>query len=149
MLTLIRNVSAVGLVRDNAVMMPLGSLRALMQQVDSSEDDASSLVMGHLDISFSPVPDTTSAPEVAAMAVEAPTKTPDEICSGFCDGISTCDKSAQGSYCKLANSPNVCFALNWKTSEDGSKVMCYAGDADCPPTEPVLCNELPAEAPVI
>lgn len=139
------------------VMLPLGSLRAIMQQTNTSDDDATTVLVGKLDIAFNPVSFTTEASNISEKSMSnsdppaeaVPPMTPDELCHSYCVGLDNCQKSGQGSYCKTANSPNICFALYWKVSEDGSKVACYASDGDCPETDPVLCDLMQEGAPVI
>jgi hypothetical protein len=65
---------------------------------------------------------------------------PSPSCEQVCSSISTCQSSSQSSYCKLANNPNTCFALFWR-KEGERRVICYAGDKDCPTTDPVLCDD--------
>lgn len=61
-------------------------------------------------------------------------------CDSLCEALPSCKASGQGSYCKIANSPSVCFSLYWKSDATGNHTVCRAGDADCPETSPVLCQ---------
>ena len=70
----------------------------------------------------------------------ATTAGPAPTCEQACASLATCTAGGQSSYCKKANDPNTCFGLYWRAAEAG-KVVCFAGDADCPQTDPVICDD--------
>ena len=84
------------------------------------------------------------APSTLSSSADPPPAT----CDQLCDSLASCSKATKGSYCKLANSPSTCFGLYWKTSPDGKRIVCYAGDEGCPDTDPVLCSSAD-EVPII
>ena len=115
------------------VTMSLQNLRTALDSLSV----ASSVLQGSMAVE----PSTTSPVEASAeAALIYTTLYPALTCQGACDTISSCKDSGKGSYCKIANSPSMCFALYWKTDGSGTRSFCYAGDNDCPESQPVMCD---------
>ena len=141
------NVSTESATSNHSLVLPLESLRRIVEQ-SADVSQTADIVVGHIQLAFSPndigittdalaegVTEGTNSDPVVAVAMNS-----DEVCHSYCMGIESCFKSNQGSYCKATNIPSTCFALYWKLDNDGSRVICYASDADCPETDPVLCD---------
>lgn len=141
-----------------SLLIPQSMLRDLAS-LNNNSNDSELLRLGQM--SFAMETHTTLIPEstlpvesIAALSSTATLADPlskqliglvgESACAELCDSIDSCSKTSQGSYCKLANNPHTCFALYWKVDSTGTKIVCYAGDSDCPDTDPVICEPDPS-----
>ncbi len=147
-----QNVSTNAEYSNHSITLPFETLRMMMDQTafDSNKTD---VVIGHLRLAFSPADVglttddklTEYSHEAAESGRNAGSEpSPDSFCNDLCAGLDSCLNSNQGSYCKIANSPSTCFALYWKTDENGMKTICFASEPGCAETDPVICNPKPS-----
>ena len=125
-------ISTVALLQQNdankgAIIVNLADLHTALNSLEV----ASSVLKGSM-------PTTTLDPP--ATAATTITKDASSVtCDSLCESLTSCKGGGKGSYCKLANSPSICFGLYWN-NVDGKKVVCYTGDALCPETDPIICQ---------
>lgn len=110
------------------IIMNLADLHAALNSLEV----ASSVLKGSIPTTTLDKPATTAT----TMTKDSPSSV---TCDSLCESLTSCKGGGQGSYCKLANSPSICFGLYWN-NVDGKKVACYAGEAVCPETDPIICQ---------